>query len=375
MRTIALVLLAAACTGSSGPDGVSREETRVFSVVPDMTDVLFVIDDSPAMASAHDSLAINARKMMTLLQELAGPADLQVAVTTTDGTGALVGTSCLAPGARWLRYAWKPNGELLRNFDGTAEDAFACMTDVGSAGPSVRQPLESMRRALTDHLGFARANARMYVVIIASGDDCSLREGASPADPFACTEETITCDESDLRALGDKHHCRARTGSPLVRDVGEYVDFLGTLGANRAAIGAVIGPAEPFTIVDGPRLAPSCASAAPSLRIAELAAAFPHGSTTSSLCAADFSDVLVGLTGFGGEPGDYACFDTPVTDDCIVTLTREGASAEIVRACDPFAYATPCWTLRDDQGCQHVAVDFGEGPIPAAVIRATCSVE
>jgi hypothetical protein len=364
MRSSVVLLALAACTTpAAGPDGVTRVETKLFPLTPTpQLDLLLVIDGSPAMAAAQARLAPGIARLVDVVSQVFPVGDLHVAVTTADGTGALVGTGCLAPGASWLRFARGGNGATTRNFDGALGDAVACMANVGTAGPAQRQPLLSMRRAIESHLGLVRAGAELAVVIIASGDDCS----GLAADPFACAAQAMTCDEPDLAAPGEKHHCHAV-------GVDDYTSFLGRLPPFRL-ISAVIGPPAPVVVTAGPAIAPSCTAgpltAQPGVRIAGVA------DTVTSLCDGDFADALARLRGFT-DPGGIPCFEAPVTSDCAVTLVRGGVETR-VPACDPLDYATPCWTMRTDPGfaCQYASVDFGDADVPPGVtVRASCAVE
>lgn len=390
MQRIAMLMvaLAACATEPTGPDGVSRSERYEYPLWGGPTiDLLFVIDDSPAMASAQASLAANAHRFGEILAQLGGTADLQVGVTTGDGTGTLIGAGCLAPGAQWLRDATRSNGVHVRNYDGGLADALACMMGPGAAGPSTRQPLESMRRALGT-LGFVRADAALYVVIVSSGDDCSLRDGATPpGDPFACIEATIACDQSDLRAPGGKTGCHVLTGSPLVRDVGEYTRFLAELKpSGDLIVAAAIGPPAPITITDGPALAPSCsaasATAQPALRLlaTALTNGLPSHAVTASLCDDDLSGVMDGIDYFDKQTLGLPCFADGTTSDCAVELVRDAYSTRetstIVPACDASSYATPCWSFRTLLGCESIGIDFGDAPVPFhAWVRAECAIE
>ncbi len=402
---VGLIAVVAACSDpppSLGPRDVSRVETKEYPLSPSgLVDVLFVIDGSPAMAGVQATLATDMPRLVDVLQMEA--PDLQIGVTTTDGSGVLAGAGCpgLALGARWIRSAQR-GGTTIRNYTGELRDVFACMAGVGTTGPAVRQPLESMRRAITDNVGFVRFDALLLVVIVSNGDDCSLRAGARlPADPFACTEEALACDEPDLRAPGEKHACTARTGAPDLRDVDEYVQFIDALKAPYLAdVAAIVGPETPVVVGDGPALAPSCTStstgvsALPAVRTQAFTHAFTGRSLAVSLCDDDLGDALDHF-GFP-DPGDLACLDgqlvdlDPATDgiqpDCAVTLVSSGGDpqdvGQVVPQCDSLHYTTPCWALGKDVQCQaetthsRITFQFGDTPIPRGLLaHIECAIE
>jgi hypothetical protein len=225
----------------------------------DSVDVLFVIDDSPTMGAAQESLRQQLPAMMERLLtgvrtdgETVDPIrDLHVAVISSD-LGAH-NVQAAAPGC-----GGEPGGDgakLLHAANGEGcEDSYpsflsarsglptlhplielappdatelgrdlACIGTLGNAGCSYRQPLEAALAALsgttaTANEGFLRNDPRtglslIVVVVIADGDDCSVADqslferGRGALSPAAyCADEaerlqTIERYVDGLRAL------------------------------------------------------------------------------------------------------------------------------------------------------------------------------
>lgn len=156
-------------------------------------DIVFVVDDSGSMAEEQSNLATNFPKFITVLDAFktksGAKLDYRVAVTTTGrdvkysieapgfGTfpmdekgddGAFRNTKSCGPTKRWVEKA-----------DADKSTRFSCLAKVGTGGPSIEMPLESLKLALNDRVadgtnaGFLRPDALLAVVILSDEDDCS----------------------------------------------------------------------------------------------------------------------------------------------------------------------------------------------------------
>lgn len=176
-----LLLLAAACTTEpKAPEGdpvTSFVERREIPLgMNAKLDLLFVIDSSPAMATAQQKLDGDLRAAAAALSSPGFTPDVHVGVITMDAAdqGRLRNGAVLAESTR---FAWQHEA----NFDGALPDAVAPLAAVGTGGSSTRQPLDAVLRALAPGAngGFLRDEAYLLVVFVTTGDDAST---TSPAD-------------------------------------------------------------------------------------------------------------------------------------------------------------------------------------------------
>jgi hypothetical protein len=327
-------------------------------------DVLFVIDNSPAIAPLRGRLLESYRRFMGVLETFSGGLpDLHIGVVTTDvGTrgaydtapGPSIGTgdgSCTSDGDRgelrrvpaiagnFLSDIGRADGSRERNYTGSLADAFAQLADVGAAGCTYVRPLEAARRALGGNPaneGFHRAGAHLAVVVITNDDDCSF--GSS----------------SFVGTTLDRSRCTTNAGALV--PTGEYVDFLKSLEPDPSKIlvlGAFAPPGEP-----------PCANVRRAPRLAELVNNFPNRSKVVSICEPDLSDLMTALTPTLKTSSGSPCFETtpldvdPITEglqaDCASWYRYEldGAPVEeLIPACrgdEP----GPCWRIsRDPSSC------------------------
>lgn len=224
-----------------------------------------------------------------------------------------------------------------RNYEGESlEDVFACIANLGTWGCAFEQPLEAMRRALSDisyNLGFVRQDARLAVVIVTNEDDCSastpelfdtsqtdLTSPLGPLTSFRCFEHGITCHDDDRFHEGIRTGCLPRDDpEALLHPIGRYVDFVSGFVGNPPKpgpfwAGVVAGPAEDATALvgrdsrDQPELEAICTtadvSAVPAIRLRAfvdaLRASPPHSGMMQSICEDGFSQVMDDLVDFLG---------------------------------------------------------------------------
>ncbi|HTB57114.1 MAG TPA: hypothetical protein VLC06_04535 [Polyangia bacterium] len=186
-------------------------------------DLVFVIDDGPAMAGWQAKLATQLPLLMKTVQSVSSPSGLHVGVVSSDlGVGAATNVGipgCTASGDGGNLRS-QPEGmcsattldpsagfisEIGSNRNFTAPDdatesgaaqVFACIAQLGAGGCGFGQPLAALARALgpdgqpppPENAGFLRPHAYLGIVFISNQDDCSASAGSSLfslADPSA----------------------------------------------------------------------------------------------------------------------------------------------------------------------------------------------
>ncbi len=367
MRCLPFVALVA-CTEPTGEAITSRVEQLAWPIyVPRKLDVLFVVDNSPAMAAHEATWRENQRAMMDVLSTIEGGLpNIHIGVVTTDlgarGHDGVEGTDaagCTASGdrgelrtsanvqGRFIADSPIADGMRLRNFTGSLGDAFASIANVGTQGCAYVQPLEAMEHALGANVanaGFLRPDAHLLVVFATPNDDCSFAHGG-----FAIGSAEINA-----------HECVTRDADLV--DVAHYEAFLRSLKTDpsKIMVTGIMGPSEPYQLSDGPeglQVAPSCtygdASALPALRLKELLDRFPNRSTYSTICQRNWADALSVFASVGHPPIANRCFESFPFDSepaieglqpvCSVTHRDAGGGEDVLPRCG--SGAPPCWRI------------------------------
>ena len=226
VRIVAACLsLAAGCTdrslGGDAPEVAAGTSQAIL-------DLLFVIGDTVDMAAQQATLRARFPLLLERLERVASGVEVHVGVTTADlgapGTdcgygsgGRLLDEGLASPigcealtGAPYLRYV---TGTRETNApDGDASKAFSCMAANGELGCAYQMPLEAMYRVLTsDTSGFLRPDARLAVVLLGDGDDCSVDDPESALFAGGDAPELARCAHHDaLAPLGKYEHLIAR---------------------------------------------------------------------------------------------------------------------------------------------------------------------
>ncbi len=267
------------------PPHVAQESNFSILSTPDrQLDILFLIDNSPSMASKQTVLVRNFPEMMSRLQQLPGGLpEVHIGVVSSDmgaGTqpagsnwrflgdrgllwgndpspGAIAtvagGTAngCgLDPGARWIEDIWRPDGSgRERNYTGELTDVFACLANaVGVNGSPYPHPLQALRVALNPqagineaNIGFLRPNAYLAIVLIADEDDCS----ADPDDTInnGMFQPLLPGETPRLRCAARGHVCN---GQPIP----DYDPATGYTGQGFTAILADCAAKQPSRPAD-----------------------------------------------------------------------------------------------------------------------------
>ena len=318
-------------------------------------DLLFVVDDSPAMANMEAKLARELPAFMPALVDATTNKfdNLHVGIVSsslgggrfTDVPGCEAGgagdrggrlshpaDAGLAAGETFMRL----NGVPL-NFQGDAGTVFSRLAQVGHAGCPYPQPLEAARRALTkahdptdpDNGGFLRDDAQLAVVIISNGDDCSVPASSDLfdpgqtrfADPYGATGPYRCAEFGWLCGGAPPPHqlpggveqlaldmCEPAGASGKLTPVAEFSAFLKGLKVNPdyVLVSVIAGPKDPVLVArttdDGaPALAASCMTAlggemaTPAIRLAAFADTFDANGIRYPTCANFLAGALGGV--------------------------------------------------------------------------------
>jgi len=130
-------------------------------------DVLFVIDDGPAMAPYADNVRANLGRFVEILRDKQyGVPNLRLAVIAGDGTNLRTTPGMLGQFA--VDFVG-PDANRVRNYDGELADVFARLSDVGTSA-TVSQPFTAARAAI-EHPSFLRDDAMTFVFVISATDE------------------------------------------------------------------------------------------------------------------------------------------------------------------------------------------------------------
>lgn len=177
MRQRVVVLLALAACFDETPQGTGIagtsyvESFELPGTITNQLDVLFVVDNRPAMASHQAKLGELAAALDTVLTSDEGSVpDSRVAVTTFDAAGAL--RQSTATSDPFLAVGLDARYEHTSNFTGTFTSALGELLAAGTAGAAAT-PLGAMKAALDSNPGFMREHAGLAVITISTTDDAS----------------------------------------------------------------------------------------------------------------------------------------------------------------------------------------------------------
>lgn len=267
-----------------------------------------------------------------------------------------------------------------RNFSGTMEDVFSCLTDLGVDGCPFVQPLEAMLKALdpaatSENDGFARETAYLGIILVSAWDDCSASNPEKLFDPdpsldhidselgflerFRCFEFGVACDVNDRTVYGPRNDCQPRDSedpSGLLHPTSRYTSFLEAVKDFRLppVVSAVAGPLDQIT-VDGypwPHLQEICQSgtgieATPAVRLHSFVSHFAdsyelHDWAFTNICDLDFEGALKGIS--------RALSRIPF-DDCVMGTSFAGcARGPAGTDCSP---CLPSCTVFDIENYRH----------------------
>lgn len=295
------------CFLSHEPEAACEDEAVPGTDVD--VDLLFVIDNSPSMATEQSKLADQMDPLIDLLvrgdgdgdgtRDFPSPRSLHLGVVTTDGDGQM---EPLPGGARFLRLSDTEGDPVV-----FAREA-AHLIQVGTDGSGNEMPLRAAARALlpsdavsprdpdlwpsygdTLHRGFLRSGSILLVLIVTDEDD------GSPGTVAHYTYALHTLRPAGGLVVG------LIAGVPLDLVTGP-------------------APASPDAILADPRMAArdtwappiyACGAALPARRLVDLMALLPDESVLVSICENDYADVLAPIVQqLSGEILESACGST-----------------------------------------------------------------
>jgi hypothetical protein len=326
------------------PEPIGETGGRFAVAAGRKLDLLFLIDDSNSMRREQDQLALHARRMIEVLEQLpAGRPDLHIGVVSTD-VGAGCDTpdvpagvmrnqpnpsrdprldGCTGPRDRYLVDSLDPDsGERVTNYDGELPDAFACVATLGTGGCGFEAPLEAMRLALSsdtvENAGFLRGDALLAIVLITDEDDCSAFDGRlfgadtivdgidlGPRSGHRCFASGVTCDQADPWTLGPRTGCAPDEDSAFLTPVADFVADLRALrGPDQLVVAGIMGAPGVEVIREDEgeiAVAPTCRlggsggtgaeTAFPPVRTDAFLAGL-EGSVRTSICAEDLAPAI-----------------------------------------------------------------------------------
>jgi len=228
-----------ACVSSSDPiePQVTSGATqlRIPISINRRIDILFVIDNSPAMAPHIENVKANLARFIGILRGLEfGLPDLRLGVVTTDPVddAKLRGTSGLT--GNFVVDLVGPDGTRIHNYDGDLDAVFARLADVGTTGGDP-QPLAAARRAFEHPMNksFSRVEAYTAIFFISASDTPETAFEsfvgffkALHTDPSKIMVGGVLGDGPNLRAFLDQFPNRSTRASITEADWSSVFDIL-----------------------------------------------------------------------------------------------------------------------------------------------------
>jgi hypothetical protein len=318
-----LVLLACAgCALDSMPDAQPEPSATSHVVTFAMPtpsvqpiDVLFVLDESPAMAAEHARVVASMAGFAQAFEaELAGQ-DLNLGVITTapSAHGRLVGDRFL--------HERSTVTEIERDFSGSLADQLASLADHESSEAEPNQPLDASLLAVsaTTNPGFHRADARLFLVIITNRDDESLGSAE---------------DYRALVAAGSARFYLTLVEQAPAPRLDAFASQFAGLEDSYTAIGEIAQPA------------------------------FDTGASLFALAL---------LPPFRSPSG---CLDAPLAmpHECAISDVENGVASAPIPECTA-TIGAPCWYLDSTVTCVRIGVSRAVFPAPSTWIRGQCVAE
>jgi hypothetical protein len=267
-------------------------------------DVLFMVDNSPSMASLQAKLVTSFSEFMKVLQALPGGVpDLHIGVVSSDlGAGAFttnevagcqyggdqgklqvaphVGTTEVSLSDHWIALHVEPtSGTLVTNYgQQKLEDVFTSIALLGETGCGFEHPFGSVMRALgadghggppPENKGFLREDAYLAVILLSNEDDCSapldsrffdpaskkIGDPLGPLTSFRCNAFGHLCKRGgdavapSMTVATSYEQCDSNEDGPLVK-VSDFVSSLKHLKGDpaRVFVAAIAGPPLPYSV-------------------------------------------------------------------------------------------------------------------------------
>jgi hypothetical protein len=413
MRSLALAaLLLAGCPDRTLSIVTPTQGGAVIKKIPVSADIdiMFVIDNSASTTDKQTIFAQNFPKFVQALDAFpTGRPNLHVGVidSTVDiGTSAYGNCpspdpnddgkfqntahgSGAPPNGYFITDVKTADGTRQTNYNGTLEETFQSIAQIGANGCGFEAPLEAMKRSLdgsrAENSGFVRDGAYLAVIFLTDEDDASTKDAtvfSLPANQVGGPNDfrvqplfAYTCDTPiSSSAPGMYKNCKARTDSYL-QDPGLYAQFLSTVkDPAQIVVAAIAAPPpglmtnddppqtanSPDTIATGPvtlngntqplAMLPSCSATIngndaigrPAVRLASFLSNFGSRGRFYSVCQSDYSAALtdIGKTLFNAispclegrvDPTDIDPNNPGIQLDCNVADTHGDESVAIPR--------------------------------------------
>jgi hypothetical protein len=280
-------------------------------------DVLFVIDDTPAIAGSQPALAATLPQIAQILQALPGglpSLHLGVVAASPDGAGGTPRTRVSACGlGTGQQFLSTDSCGQSPSFSGTFTDALSCLADLGATASGPAEPLTVTRQILdgpsvagAGWTGFLRPNAYLLLILVAAQDDTS---GPPDLAGFAGFVRSFKSDPNQVlvSAIVPSATCAISPAisAPLIS---RFVAAFGSNGVEGCSAGDLVnGLSSQLTI--------------------------RHGDMGPTPCPADIRDT---------DPSQPGLQATCAVDEHV--WASDGSQSEaVVASCD--VAGPPCWTF------------------------------
>jgi hypothetical protein len=200
---IAALASATACTEEPPRATGSYIESHVESYdspgsIPGQVDILFVVDNTAAMAPYTSRMTSLASDLEAALTGSSGDVpNARIAVITANATGIAyrqpAGTT-----DPYVEVGVDAHFDPISNISGSVAAALAPMLDVGTGGTAPVAPLEAASAALDGQPAFLRPNSYLGIITIAASDDAS----AGTTDGYVTALKARRSDPTDVLVTG-----------------------------------------------------------------------------------------------------------------------------------------------------------------------------
>ena len=356
-RTLAVAALAASCAllavcnpagGRHSTVPANCQSTQPL-IVPQQTDILFVIDNSGSMREEQAGVALELPAFVSALQQGAGVEnDFQVGVITTTvyqnsisppPVGQVLRT--FPDQAGKLRPATLVGGGTSRILSGTDPNLvaeFSTLVQQGTTGSGQETPFEAVRLATSppvvnnENAGFLRKGARLVVVVVSDEDDCSEQVTFTPDGGLVSPPQVYVSSSTN------EDFCTQQ--SAKLGTIDQYYTLYNGLtdetGAKRDVLWAAIAPVAradktALEIDDNgtPRNIDCPTSNGPGYRHREMASRFNKQlANLDSICNSSYHDTLLNIAALANITSSIAVHGMPDPRLVTVEITRADDSVQ-----------------------------------------------
>jgi len=238
---LALAALSASCDSSNlcyeNQCGTQVTWKKTYqSATNRKVDILFVVDDTSAMAPHQADLAAGFARLAAAANQPVRPTSIHAGFIRAGRCDASTRASACDVTEQFLRHEWCGT---VNNFGGPFTSTFGCLADLGADDCGPVQPLAAAVTLLTGPPlagweGFLRPDAYLLVVIVTASDDASGPPGApTPVLDIAASLKALKADSSQvLVSVVGPDGCGAS-----VQPYARLTEFVNQFGANGIAVG------------------------------------------------------------------------------------------------------------------------------------------